>query len=90
MRSVRSICYCKYSLIILVWPHYSFRLCLVPTWVYKFVTGSLPHFIAQNLLEGTPKVYCFKFVNKNERRCTDNEIPKKNFDIYRQLVAFYL
>ena len=30
-------------------------LNLVPTWVFKFVAGLSPNFIAQNLLAGTPK-----------------------------------
>ena len=41
---------------------------MVATWVYKFVAGSSPNFIAQNLLEGTLKVRRFKFVTQNKRR----------------------
>ena len=51
---------------------------MVATWVYKFVAGSSPNFIAQNLL-----------VTQNERRWTGDEISK-SFDIYRRFVAFHL
>ena len=36
-------------------------------WFPLEFVGSLPHFIAQNLV-GTPKVLCFKFVTQNESR----------------------
>ena len=67
-----------------------YLLSLVPTWAYKFVAGSSPNFIAQNLLVGTTlKVRRLKFVTQNERGLTGDEISK-SFNIYRRFVAFHL